>query len=133
MAIQGLKDRCEECSSNADRAHTRPVIDSLYSWHLCLTSCVRSDRSNDKAAGFLRPVYPVTRLIEEEQYTMYPQNSFVIQGQNPLSGEVIVDGNKNAALPLIAASVVREGKVTFRRIQPIDDVSTLCSILGNLS
>ena len=33
---------------------------------------------------------------------MKPQHMFIIQGQIPLQGVLDVDGNKNAALPLIA-------------------------------
>jgi UDP-N-acetylglucosamine 1-carboxyvinyltransferase len=32
-----------------------------------------------------------------------PMEKFVIQGGVPLSGEIVAAGNKNAALPIIAA------------------------------
>lgn len=60
---------------------------------------------------------------------MATQETFIIQGQAPLQGALYVDGNKNAALPLIAASVLFPYKVIFKRIPQILDVKRMCDIL----
>ena len=63
---------------------------------------------------------------------MIPQNMFVIQGQAALRGELDVDGNKNAALPLIAASVLFPHPVVLKRIPQILDVKNMCAILAHM-
>jgi len=35
-------------------------------------------------------------------------SSYIINGGNPVSGEVNISGNKNAALPLLAATLLLE-------------------------
>jgi UDP-N-acetylglucosamine 1-carboxyvinyltransferase len=63
---------------------------------------------------------------------MAQQHIFIIHGQVPLQGEMEVDGNKNAALPLIAASVLFPHPVTLRRIPQILDVRNMCEILTHM-
>jgi len=38
-------------------------------------------------------------------------NKFLIQGGFPLNGEIIPSGNKNAALPLLAACLLTEEEI----------------------
>lgn len=52
-----------------------------------------------------------------------------IQGGVPLKGEVHVNGSKNAALPLIAGSVLCSGTVTFHNVPDLSDVHALFAIL----
>src|ERR1700690_2251479 len=47
---------------------------------------------------------------------------FVIEGGIPLRGEVTPAGNKNAALPLLAACLLTEEPVTLRNVPHIRDV-----------
>ena len=54
---------------------------------------------------------------------------FVIHGGVPLSGTVVPSGNKNAALPLLAASVLTGGEVVLRNVPRISDVETMVAIL----
>jgi UDP-N-acetylglucosamine 1-carboxyvinyltransferase len=60
------------------------------------------------------------------------QQTFIIQGRSQLQGDLIVDGNKNAALPLIAASVLFPQKVVLKRIPQILDVKNMCEILVHM-
>lgn len=56
-----------------------------------------------------------------------------IEGGHPVRGTVRASGNKNAALPCIAASLLAEGPVTLRNIPEIEDVGVMleiCSALG---
>ena len=57
---------------------------------------------------------------------------FVIQGQRPLQGEVRVTGNKNAALPMLAATLLTDEPVTLRNVPRIGDVNTMLGLLKAL-
>jgi UDP-N-acetylglucosamine 1-carboxyvinyltransferase len=55
-----------------------------------------------------------------------------ILGGKKLEGEIVADGSKNAALPLIAAALLVHGKVTLRRIPDLTDVHVICQMLEAL-
>ncbi len=54
---------------------------------------------------------------------------FVVEGGVPLRGEITAAGNKNAALPLIAASLLTSEPVTLRNLPRIRDVRAMLEIL----
>ncbi|HJW60259.1 MAG TPA: UDP-N-acetylglucosamine 1-carboxyvinyltransferase, partial [Actinomycetota bacterium] len=45
--------------------------------------------------------------------------SFVIKGGQPLSGAIRPAGNKNAALPIVAASLLADEPVVLRNVPQI--------------
>ncbi len=57
---------------------------------------------------------------------------FIIQGQRPLQGEVRVTGNKNAALPMLAATLLTDEPVTLHNVPRIGDVTTMLELLKSL-
>ena len=57
---------------------------------------------------------------------------FVIQGGAPLSGEITVAGNKNAALPILAASLLTDEELVFSNVPRIRDVETQIALLESL-
>jgi UDP-N-acetylglucosamine 1-carboxyvinyltransferase len=57
---------------------------------------------------------------------------FLVTGGNPLSGSIRPAGNKNAALPVIAASLLADGPVTLDNIPRIRDVETLLELVADL-
>ena len=57
---------------------------------------------------------------------------FIIEGQAPLSGELVPSGNKNAALPLLAACLLTEEPVILRNVPDIQDVRTMMELLKSL-
>ncbi len=57
---------------------------------------------------------------------------FTIEGGIPLSGEVTPAGNKNAALPILAACLLTREKVLLRNVPDIEDVCTMRSLLESL-
>lgn len=57
---------------------------------------------------------------------------FFIDGGAPLSGEVRAAGNKNAALPLLAATLLTNQPVTLRNIPAISDVKNLLLLIETL-
>ncbi|HEX2045554.1 MAG TPA: UDP-N-acetylglucosamine 1-carboxyvinyltransferase [Gaiellaceae bacterium] len=58
--------------------------------------------------------------------------SFVIEGGRPLSGPIRVAGNKNAALPIIAAALLAEDPVTLANVPAIRDVETMLELVADL-
>ncbi len=58
--------------------------------------------------------------------------SFVIEGGRPLNGTVRAAGNKNGALPVIAACVLTDEAVVLRNIPRIRDVDTMLALLADL-
>jgi UDP-N-acetylglucosamine 1-carboxyvinyltransferase len=59
-------------------------------------------------------------------------DSFVIEGGRALSGEIVVAGNKNAALPMLAATLLTDEPVTLENVPEIRDVLTMQRALGDL-
>jgi UDP-N-acetylglucosamine 1-carboxyvinyltransferase len=57
---------------------------------------------------------------------------FVIEGGAPLSGTMVPAGNKNGALPILAACVLTEDEVIVRNVPRIRDVDAMISILQGL-
>ncbi len=57
---------------------------------------------------------------------------FVIEGGYPLRGEVTPSGNKNAALPLLAACLLTEEPVTLRNVPRIRDVQAMRNLIESL-
>lgn len=57
---------------------------------------------------------------------------FVIEGGVPLRGEISPSGNKNAALPTLAAVLLTNEPVTLRNLPAIRDVETMAELLGVL-
>jgi UDP-N-acetylglucosamine 1-carboxyvinyltransferase len=57
---------------------------------------------------------------------------FHIQGGERLSGEVIASGNKNAALPLLAATLLTSRPVTLHNVPRIRDVLMMIELLQTL-
>ncbi len=58
--------------------------------------------------------------------------SFLIEGGNRLEGEVDISGSKNAALPIMAASILNGGRVTLYNVPNIQDIHTSKEILRYL-
>jgi len=57
---------------------------------------------------------------------------FVIQGGAPLSGELTVAGNKNAALPILAACLLTEEELVLDRVPRIRDTEAQIALLERL-
>jgi UDP-N-acetylglucosamine 1-carboxyvinyltransferase len=57
---------------------------------------------------------------------------FIIKGGVPLSGELTVAGNKNAALPILAACLLTEEEVVLHRVPRIRDTEAQIALLVQL-
>jgi UDP-N-acetylglucosamine 1-carboxyvinyltransferase len=58
--------------------------------------------------------------------------SFVIEGGTPLSGELRIQGAKNAALPILAATVLTGGSYTIYDVPRLSDIDVMLKILTKL-
>lgn len=59
-------------------------------------------------------------------------SKFIIEGGKRLEGEVKISGSKNAALPIIAATVLNAGKTTLYNVPDIQDVQTMFEIIRDI-
>lgn len=59
-------------------------------------------------------------------------DSFVVEGGVRLSGEVLAGGSKNAALPILFATVLCPGAVTVRRVPRLKDIDTTLALLRGI-
>ncbi|HEU4830290.1 MAG TPA: UDP-N-acetylglucosamine 1-carboxyvinyltransferase, partial [Gemmatimonadales bacterium] len=57
---------------------------------------------------------------------------FVVRGGRPLRGTVRPAGNKNAALPILAATLLADGPVELENFPRIRDVDTMAALLADL-
>jgi UDP-N-acetylglucosamine 1-carboxyvinyltransferase len=58
--------------------------------------------------------------------------SFVIEGGHPIQGAIRPIGNKNAALPMLAACLLTDDPVHLRNVPQIEDVHTMFKLLSGL-
>jgi UDP-N-acetylglucosamine 1-carboxyvinyltransferase len=54
-----------------------------------------------------------------------------IEGDNKLSGAINIDGAKNAALPMLAATILFKNEVTIDNLPRVNDVFTMLKLLEN--
>ena len=57
---------------------------------------------------------------------------FVIEGGYPLSGTLVPSGNKNEALPVLAATLLTEEEVHLSNVPKIKDVQVMCQVIESL-
>ena len=53
-----------------------------------------------------------------------------IRGGRPLSGEIVIGGAKNAALPLMAAGLLTEQRLVLTNVPRLADIDTMASLLA---
>ncbi|MBP1156275.1 MULTISPECIES: UDP-N-acetylglucosamine 1-carboxyvinyltransferase [unclassified Paenibacillus] len=56
----------------------------------------------------------------------------VIEGGKPLTGAIRIHGAKNAALPILAASIMAEGTITIQNVPVLSDIDVMLGILRAL-
>jgi len=59
-------------------------------------------------------------------------DKIIVTGGRPLRGEIGVSGAKNAALPILAASLLTQGPNLFRNVPNLVDVKTMLKVLRTL-
>tara|TARA_B100001778_G_scaffold68667_1_gene54281 strand:- start:1382 stop:2641 length:1260 start_codon:yes stop_codon:yes gene_type:complete len=56
----------------------------------------------------------------------------LIKGGNILKGEISCSGAKNAALPMIAATILNDEEIIFRNLPYLQDITTMFELLGSM-
>src|SRR5208337_4308622 len=59
-------------------------------------------------------------------------DTLIIRGGSALKGEVVISGAKNAALPILAASVLASGENSFTGIPDLRDIATMGRLLSTM-
>ncbi len=59
-------------------------------------------------------------------------DSFLVEGGTPLRGTVEVSGSKNAALPILMASIAVDGDVSYSNVPDLRDIRTTAKLLNIL-
>src|ERR687894_2000563 len=85
-------------------------------------ACSR-ERGSDMAVTLAQPRGPGPSQVMEK---------LVIEGGVPLSGTFVPAGNKNAALPLLACSLLTDEEVVLRNVPRIRDVEAMLALLADL-
>jgi len=57
---------------------------------------------------------------------------YIIKGGNPLVGEVEIGGAKNAALPILAASIMTDETVTIDNLPDVNDINVLLEAIEGI-
>jgi UDP-N-acetylglucosamine 1-carboxyvinyltransferase len=60
------------------------------------------------------------------------QFAYVIRGGRPIHGTLVPGGNKNAALPMLAATLLAEGSVELSNVPQIRDAAVMLELLSEL-
>ena len=59
-------------------------------------------------------------------------DKFLIKGPCKIKGEIFISGSKNAALPILAASLLFDKPVTLRNLPRVKDIDTMLNLLKSL-
>src|SRR5512139_4063300 len=59
-------------------------------------------------------------------------DKLMITGGVPLNGEIRISGAKNAALPILAATLLADEPVTVCNVPHLHDITTTMELLGNM-
>jgi UDP-N-acetylglucosamine 1-carboxyvinyltransferase len=65
-------------------------------------------------------------ILDEGQF------AYVIRGGRPIQGTLVPGGNKNAALPMLAATLLAEGTVELSNVPQIRDAAVMLELLAEL-
>jgi UDP-N-acetylglucosamine 1-carboxyvinyltransferase len=59
-------------------------------------------------------------------------DKLIIEGGTPLHGEIRISGAKNAALPILASTLLADGPVTVGNVPHLHDITTTMELLGRM-
>ncbi|MDO8644486.1 MAG: UDP-N-acetylglucosamine 1-carboxyvinyltransferase [bacterium] len=59
-------------------------------------------------------------------------DKIIIEGERPLNGSVRISGSKNAALPILFASILSDKTITLQNVPNLHDIETTCGLLKTL-
>jgi UDP-N-acetylglucosamine 1-carboxyvinyltransferase len=94
------------------------------------TAVSRFNRLEQRAESMARPRRPPV-LPRRSTQKAKPMDRIRIRGGKPLSGTIAISGAKNAALPLMIASLLTPDRLTLKNVPNLADVNLLARILRN--
>src|SRR5215216_3965643 len=97
-----------------------------------LVLCVTSERVPGPFSGDFHVAHYHSALVSTTLVAEALMESFVIEGGTPLSGRVSAAGNKNGALPILAATVIASEPVVLSNVPRIRDVETMLALLADI-
>lgn len=56
----------------------------------------------------------------------------IIEGGFPLKGQVVISGSKNAALPILSATILADGEYRIKNVPYLNDVATMNKLIHSL-
>ena len=59
-------------------------------------------------------------------------DKFLIKGPSILKGEVLISGSKNAALPILASTLLFDKPITIKNLPRVRDINTMLNLLKSL-
>src|SRR5215207_1551703 len=59
-------------------------------------------------------------------------DSFLIRGGTRLKGKIEISGSKNSALPILAATLLADGKTTLKSVPRLSDIDSMIKLLGEM-
>jgi UDP-N-acetylglucosamine 1-carboxyvinyltransferase len=59
-------------------------------------------------------------------------DSFLIRGGTRLKGKIEISGSKNSALPILAATLMGNGKTTLKGVPRLSDIDSMAKLIGEL-
>lgn len=76
--------------------------------------------------------YNIISLLNSLIKAINSMDYFRVIGQKKLSGEVKISGAKNAALPLLALSILSKNSITIKNLPVVNDIKTMLKLISNL-
>ena len=75
----------------------------------------------------------ISNVLNQEIITLADKSvNFKIEGGKKLSGKVAVNTSKNAAVSLLCAAVLNQGKTTFKNVPKIEEVYRVMEVLASI-
>src|SRR5918912_518422 len=121
-------------SSPRARAYARIAVSTARQWRRSDSDCTHSV-SRDQASSRESLTDMAVRLAQPPAAppaAPVPMEKFVIDGGVPLRGTVVPAGNKNGALPILAASVLTSDDVVVSNVPRIRDVEAMLRVLRGI-
>ena len=59
-------------------------------------------------------------------------DKLIVYGGTPLRGEIRISGAKNAALPVLVASLLADSPLTIGNVPHLQDITTTMELLGRM-
>ena len=59
-------------------------------------------------------------------------DKLIVYGGTPLRGEISISGAKNAALPVLVASLLADGPLEIGNVPHLQDITTTMELLGRM-